>query len=553
MDKIRVQKLTVIAVASILVAIAACTPIAALSPGARPEQGQTAEEPGTTSQAPDNAAPSQAAPPATQAQSGAAEGTRPNENAPSTLPSDPQALGQSGATFILLRGNDIAQDSKLNFIGSGFQPSESVALSVDGNELKLGPGVAPIGADKEGRINEVSLDLPKDLVPGQHTLTVRGSQSGKSAQATFRLQRVPPKIELEQYTAKPEQPFNFTGSGFIPGEDVDLRLGSLQGNLLTTVTADDKGQISGNASLPLMSGGDYPLFFVGKRSQLPTSVGFNAQDFNPWIVLDNYSPPPYYQMGFTAEDFAPGEDVFVYLNQQSGDPLAKLRADKDGKIAAKEAVSLAPLKGENTLIFVGQHTGKTATAKFTPEPFGPSLELTQYSVRPGTPIALIGSGWARSEGLTAFIGQGKERQQVSSFKSDADGAFKGDGAFRIPIPMQPGTITVTVSGAVSQVEVNVGLNILELQPSAELTAYEGLASTAVHFSGNGFAGGEAVQVHLKDANGEVLAETQAGDDGSFANAGNYSPAGNPGDLVTFVMVGKDSGSQATTNFRITGP
>jgi len=473
----------------------------------------------------------------------------PEGAAAATIPL-PQGLSKPGATFILLRANDLSPDAQLNFMGSGFQPQEDIALSLDSQEWRPEPGTAPAVADKEGRINEYSLALPEDLAPGDHTLQVRGAFSGRSAAATFRLHRIPPKVDLDKYSLKPDQAFGFTGTGFIPGEEVEVRLGSLQGRLLTTVAADNKGIANGSVTIPLMEAGDFPLFFVGKRSQLPMSVGFNVQGFAPWVVLDNYSPPPYYRMGFAAEDFAPGEEVLVYLNRQDTRPVAGVKAGDNGKITVKQAFELPVLQGDNVLIFMGQRTGKVASAKFAEVPFGPSLELSAYAGRPGTPIAFIGSGWARSEPLQAFLGEGGQRQQVATFQSDPAGTFRNVGDFRIPVRSGPGAVPLTVVGDVSKVEVNVYFDVLKLEPSAELTAYEGQAGTAVSFNGHGFAGGEIVSVHLHDHSGTIVAQATADDDGTIDHAGSYSVTGNVGEVVPFVLVGADSGEEATTHFRI---
>jgi hypothetical protein len=457
-----------------------------------------------------------------------------------------------GPTFILLRGEDLTSNAQLGFSGQGFLPGEKTLVTIEDAKGRPEAKLDPVTPGKEGQIDEVSVAIPPSLAPGQHTLHVEGTTSGRAARATFRLQRIPPEVKPEVYTAKPGQAFGFSGGGFVPGEDVDVFLGGLKGTPLATFRADVSGNVAGKGVvIPPVQAGDYPLHFVGRQSQTPFTVGFNVQGFSPFMLLDNYSPPPYYRMGFKGEDFTPGDQVLVYLGPPSEKPLARLEADARGKIDAKAVWEVPELHGDATLTFVAQGGGQTLTAKFVVLPFGPALELTDYAGRPGSPVAFIGSGWARNETLHAFVGEG--RQAVGTFRADGTGAFKGAGGFHIPVRLGPGGQPVTVVGEVSKAEVTIWYQVLELQPSAELSAYQGPVGTVVSFTGRGFAGGERVQVHLKEKDGRLLAEATAGDDGVFERVSAYPVEGQSGEVIPFVFVGADSSAQATTHFRLGSP
>ncbi|MBV8719691.1 MAG: hypothetical protein JO020_15090 [Chloroflexi bacterium] len=176
----------------------------------------------------------------------------------------------------------------------------------------------------------------------------------------------PPAVHLQTYTGKPSQTFSFSGSGFAPGEPVDAFLGDQTADPLITVTADTRGEISGtDVAVPFLGAGDYKLTFVGRTSQTPASVGFNVQGFHPWVVLRSYYISPQSGVGFAGEDFVPGEAVAVYLNTRTNAPVAQVTADSDGRITAENAVALQDLTGDNTLIFVGEHSQTEVTATFT--------------------------------------------------------------------------------------------------------------------------------------------------------------------------------------------
>src|SRR5262249_13891645 len=153
-----------------------------------------------------------------------------------------------------------------------------------------------------------------------------------SARARFTVAYLTPKITTDTYSVKSSHTFGFTGSGFAPGEMVDVRLGGLGGAPLATFPSDPQGKVTGqNVPLPLVQAGRYVIYFVGEQSQNPVSVSFNIQGFSPWVVLDSYSLAPYSLVGFTGQDFVPGDQVDVYLDRQNGQPLLRVAADASGQ------------------------------------------------------------------------------------------------------------------------------------------------------------------------------------------------------------------------------
>ena len=205
----------------------------------------------------------------------------------------------------------------LQFTGSGFLPWEALAVTIQGQAGQSEARLASIIADRAGQFSTATEAIPADLAPGTHTLLVQGQSSHREAQASFQLHWVPPAVQLDTYTVKPGQDFGFAGSCFLPNQTVAVRLGSPMGRRLAAVHATARGNVTGHVAIPLMPEGNYVLCFVGQQSQTPTSVGLNIQGFHPWVTLDTYAPSPHTRLGFKGEDFAPGEEVLVYLNRLS--------------------------------------------------------------------------------------------------------------------------------------------------------------------------------------------------------------------------------------------
>jgi dolichol-phosphate mannosyltransferase len=282
---------------------------------------------------------------------------------PATRPQHPVAVA-----LLQLQGADLTPNVPLRFTGSGFLPWEALGVIIQDQAGQPEARLESIIADRAGHFSAATEAIPVGLAPGTHTLLVQGESSHRTAQASFQLHWIPPAVVLDAYTVKPGQDFGFAGSGFLPNETVAVRLGSPAGQPIAAVRANARGNVTGHVTIPLMPAGNYVLYFVGQESQTPTSVGLNIQGFHPWVTLDTYAPSPQTRLGFLGEDFAPGEEVRVYLNRQGGKPVVRLHADASGRFAVPAAWDVGKLSGEHLLFFVGQHSGAVVTTTFTVVP-----------------------------------------------------------------------------------------------------------------------------------------------------------------------------------------
>jgi serine/threonine protein phosphatase PrpC len=190
--------------------------------------------------------------------------------------------------------------------------------------------------------------------------------------------KVPPLVTLNSYSFHPGFDVGFYGHNFQPGEAVNVLLGnakstpqSQSNQSLTTTYANQGGDLVGVAHIAMMNPGNYHLFFEGQ--QCTVTVGIILLKFTPWVVLDNYAPYPNYRMGFHGQDFAPNEQVQVYLNSQDSQPIAQMQADNSGQFAQNQVWNVGNLSGDNTLIFVGTSSKMVVSVNFTvltPQPNG---------------------------------------------------------------------------------------------------------------------------------------------------------------------------------------
>jgi hypothetical protein len=278
-------------------------------------------------------------------------------------------LATPDSAQVTLQATDLTFDGRLTFNGHGFVPGESCSVTIEDAQGGTQAQLEPARVESDGQIYTVSVPLPAELAPGPHTLHLTGLSSGRSGHAPFSLQWQLPTVHLDAYTGKPTHTLSFGGSGFVPGESVDVYLGTQTTSPLASVTADSLGRISAeNVGIPFIGAGDYTVAFVGRVSQTPVSVGFNIQGFHPWVVLTNYYVSQQSGVGFIGQDFVPGETVQVYLNSRMSQPVAQATADADGRFSAESAFSAANVTGDNELIFVGQQSQTEVTLSFAVAP-----------------------------------------------------------------------------------------------------------------------------------------------------------------------------------------
>lgn len=274
--------------------------------------------------------------------------------------------GPPDSAQVALEASDVSLDGRLTYSGHGFAAGEQTSVTVEDDQGTVQAQLEPAHIESDGQFYVVSVPVPGGLAPGAHVLRVAGVDSGRFGRAAFTLHWQTPNVHLASYTGKATHTLSLAGSGFVPGEPVDMFLGDQTLSPVATISADGRGDITGeNIAIPQLEAGDYQLTFKGHASQTPVSVGYNVQGFHPWVVLDNYYLPTQGAVGFNGQDFVPGEAIQVYLNSRLSAPIAQVTADGDGRFSMEQAFSVTDLKGDNQLIFVGQQSQTELTATFS--------------------------------------------------------------------------------------------------------------------------------------------------------------------------------------------
>jgi hypothetical protein len=149
--------------------------------------------------------------------------------------------------------------------GVGFRPSETVNVTFNGQDVGQ-----PVAADN-GTFN-LSFTVPT-LVPATYGVLAVGRASGATASAAYRIRLGPATLSYDPAQAPPGTSVTATGTGFQPGETVQL---SFNGPVVGTATADTSGNVSIAFKMPDLAPGQYGSTATGQTSGVQVNVTYTV-------------------------------------------------------------------------------------------------------------------------------------------------------------------------------------------------------------------------------------------------------------------------------------
>lgn len=352
--------------------------------------------------------------------------------------------------LILLNPATVKPGSSVGVVGTGFAPGSTVNFTLKRNDSDQGTDLGFAQVDKGGSFGGFNFTVPNDLASGTFTLVAQESNSDKQAKAIGTIAANNPSVKLGTQVGKPGDEVVFSASGFLAGETVSIYFNSLSGEPLITAKADDGGGIrEGTVKVPFGAIGNNSFIFVGDKSKSPITVNFLMLSLYPTITLTQYAAKADTPLAFIGEGFGPNENVRIYLNSTESIPIAQVQADGKGAFSnAGEFLIPFELKGQNTVIAVGEQSQAPSTASFDILPYTPDAQPSTYGGRPGTAITFYANGFARDEVVRIFVGRTKDSQgkEVSCFKTDGQGTARSAGTYTIPGNAQAGQLQFALVG-----------------------------------------------------------------------------------------------------------
>lgn len=365
--------------------------------------------------------------------------------------------------LILLNPGIVRQGSSITVTGSGFDARAIVDLAIKQPGSTSSLASTFIQADKNGTFSGIALTAPASLPAGGFLVNAHQRNSDKSAQATGTVAGGAPQVKLGTQVGKPGDTIALALQGFSPGEPIKVNWNNLSDQPVATFQADGGGSV-GQAALQVPFGavGANTFLFVGSKSQSLVAVSFQVLSLYPTVTLSSYALNADTPLSFTGSGFGPSERVLVYVNNPNGQPVTVIPADKSGsfKNAGSFLVPFA-LKGQQTLIFMGEQSHSPNAVSFTVLPYTPVVQPSTYGGFPGTTISFFVSGFAHNEVVHVYARHTQQNMGtlVGCFATDDHGSASAAGSYAIPGDAPAGGFGFALqgmkSGGIGLASVNV--------------------------------------------------------------------------------------------------
>ncbi len=418
----------------------------------------------------------------------------------------------------------------VTFSGSGFAKEETVTVTE-------GQGITPLATfttDKNGGfVATGGVTISTNMVGKSPVFTLTGAKSKSKASAAVQVGKYNPTISLSVYFAKPGADLSFSGSGFAPGEAIQLFEDKATVATATGITDAFGGFKAGlKTTIPYAASGTTKTYRVlGSTSGGEAVLSLGIASLTPQVSLSNY----YVQSGQTflvsASDFAPSELITIQLDAKE---IIQVAADKDG-VLTKQSIVLPFDKAVTTkIVLKGLKSGATASTTLTRAPFNPSVNASNYYVLPGEVIKFTGQGFAATEEVTLLNG----KDIVATFTTDVTGAL-ALANYTVPFGSK-GTLALTFVGKKSLATTALSIGLGMFYPSVESDNYYALPGTIVSIKGSGFYPGETVTL----VSGTNSISATASQKGSFEKVLFTLPFGLK-NTANIVVIGTKSLATAT--------
>jgi len=185
------------------------------------------------------------------------------------------ALGQATGTVVpgtntpsptlTMSPTKAAAGASVTANGTGFRGGETVDVSFNGQ---------PVGEPTAGDNGSFALTFAvPSVAPGDYGVLAHGRGSNASASTGFTVQLGAATLTFSVNQAAPGTAITINGTGFQPGENVDLHF---NGPAIGTVTADTSGNVTMPFTIPQLTAGTYTATATGATSNREVNANFTV-------------------------------------------------------------------------------------------------------------------------------------------------------------------------------------------------------------------------------------------------------------------------------------
>ena len=168
-----------------------------------------------------------------------------------------------------------------------------------------------------------------------------------------------PALSLSPSSGLPGASVTANGSGFAPGETVDV---SFNGQSVGTPTVNNGGTFSLAFTVPNAAPGQYGVLAKGQTSGTTASTSFTINQGSAALAFDPPQAAPGASITVTGTNFKPGETVTLSFN---GPTVGTQTADTTGKVTFTFTVPASLSPGQYGVTATGQTSGFVVNSTYT--------------------------------------------------------------------------------------------------------------------------------------------------------------------------------------------
>jgi len=403
----------------------------------------------------------------------------PTAAAPRLAPTQKVGVGASASIsavrepFLLLSPALVRPGASMGVMGGNFGPKAIIDFVLKRDPTDRGDRLSLAQTDKNGSFSSVVLTLPDTQPAGSFIIEARQRFSANVAQAPGILASGLAVVTLGAQVGRTGDVVGVSAKGFAPSEKISVYWNSVGSAPVAALQADNGGTVDGaSLTVPFGAVGSNTFIFIGASSKEPVALPFLLLSLYPSVQLSSYAIQAGNMLSFSGQDFGPNEPVQVYVNTLNTPPVLTLQTNDQGAFAnAPGFIVPFGLKGQQTIIFIGQRSRTPATANFSVLSYTPSAIPSAYGASPGTTITFYAAGFASGEVVHIYLtnASGAPGNMVGCFNTNGQGTAGAVGGYLIPGTTQPGKLFFTLIGKNSGAAALATVDVLPAQVPVQTT------------------------------------------------------------------------------------
>ncbi len=420
-------------------------------------------------------------------------------------------------------------------VGRGFPANTPVDIYWGPTNVRIGYTTTDINGNFSAAVTAPNSTL------GAKSIIVRVRNTYVQRSATYTVTATSASVTTKVYpgTAAESSVVTVSGTGYQPGEKVDIRFRGPSGSLMGTVTARSDGSYSGRVTIPRGYTGLQSIYGIGRTSKRGAAGSVNVTPVVRTFTTSVSTAPAGSIVRFSGQGFNPYETVRITWNTYTGQLLGTVKADGTGRISG--AITIPRIaagsyklvaRGQSSTITMAVSIKVTAAATLrTASTAMPKIMVTGGDVTLGGAIEISGNGFKPGEKVTLTIGTSVLGETTAS----AEGTIKAKVTIPADLPFADQDQVLKATGAVSNATPETILKVSDPYiVDVTISPVSDAAGRTVIVSAEGFEPGEQVEVRVGRSDGKVIATGTASGDGRISIEVQL-PQGD--EALTLVVVG----------------